>query len=121
VSGRRPKMSAWERKHMAKWRKERADKKAALIAALTTDQVDAILHAIHGRGGAGKSTKQVAEEIGCDIPTMIAVCDKYTDKVTHRVYHPSVAEAKAFRAKRRAHRKAARAPCSKLPAPAPTP
>lgn len=116
---RRPKMSAWERKHMAKWRKERADKKAALIAALTTDQVDAILHAIHGGGGAGQTTKQITEQIGCDIPTLIAVCDKYTDKVIHRVYHPSIAEAKAFRARRRALLKSCRAPSSKPPAPTP--
>ena len=105
---RRPKLSASSNKFMAGIKSTFRAELNAKIAAVQPDKVDAILHAVHGGGGVGKTFVQLAEEMGVETVVLLKILRKYTDTVTHYVMHKSIAEAKAFRAKRRASYKAAR-------------
>lgn len=103
-------------KHAREDRKHRR----VVIATLAPEKIDAILHALHAGGApAGTTYGALANLHGVDVMTLLEIQTMYSDKVTMHIRHASIAEAKAWRAKRRAARKADRAPRSTLPAPTP--
>jgi hypothetical protein len=116
---RRRKLSTKDRIWIADYRaSKRADLRAA-IAALTPEQIDAILMDVHGGAAAGKTFGEIAAKHNVKVSVLCKVCIKYSDTIRHTVPHLSIAEATAWRATRRDIRKAASASRFKLPAPTP--
>lgn len=104
----RAKAKAYVKNLMADLRTKQRDKTKAALAKLTTDQIDSILADVHGGKAAGMTYGDIAAKHGLDVLLLVKLLDRYTDKTVHYHHHESIADAKAFRADRRARRKAVR-------------
>lgn len=83
-------------------------KRRAAIAAIPPGKIDAILQDLHGTSECTTYGEIMRKHGITDSLTLLDIKAKYTDVIKHEVHHVSIADAKAFRAKRRASYKAAR-------------